>query len=64
MEGEIVLAADPDAGPVAYTSKLVMRVNGVVTAPGVAAPVPWKLETARSSDQNTRVVKRSLAANF
>jgi len=64
IEGEIVLAADPGAGPVAYTSKLVMRVNGVVTAPGVAAPVPWKLETARSSDQSTRVVKRSLAANF
>ena len=59
-----MLAADPGAGPVAYNSKLVMRVSGVVTAPGVAAPVPWKLETARSSEQSTRAVKRSLAANF
>lgn len=64
IEGEIQLAADPGAGPVAHTSQLVMRVNGVVTAPGVAAPVPWKLETSRSSEQSTRTVKRSLAANF
>ncbi len=64
IEGEIRLAADPGAGPIAHTSNLVMRVNGVVTAPGVAAPVPWRLETARTSDQSTRVVKRALAANF
>jgi hypothetical protein len=64
IEGEIRLAADSGASVLAHTSNLVMRVNGVVTAPGVAAPVPWKLETARSSEQSTRTVKRSLAANF
>lgn len=64
VEGEIRLSADPDAAPLEHRSKLVSSLHGVVTASGVAAPVPWSLENASASEQSTRILRRSIAANF
>ncbi|MCU0670065.1 MAG: hypothetical protein MUF70_12055 [Myxococcota bacterium] len=64
VEGEIRLSADPDAAPLEHRSKLVSSLHGVLTASGVAAPVPWSLENASASEQSTRILRRSIAANF
>jgi hypothetical protein len=64
VEGEIRLSADPDAAPLKHRSKLVSSLHGVLTASGVAAPVPWSLESASASEQSTRILRRSIAANF
>ncbi len=64
VEGELRLAAGPHGQPLRHASKLVMRVNGVVTASRVADPVTWSLETSRSTEQSTQIVKKALAANF
>ncbi len=64
VEGEIQIATAPGGQPLRHASSLVMRANGVVTASRVADPVTWSLETSRSSEQSTRIVKKALAANF
>ena len=64
VEGEVRLAAGPSGQPMRHASKLAMRVNGVVTAPGVAPAVPWSFETSMSAEQSTQIVKKALAANF
>jgi hypothetical protein len=64
VEGEIRLSTDPDAAPLEHRSKLVSSLHGVMTASGVAAPVPWSLENASASEQSTRILRRSIAANF
>lgn len=64
VEGEIQVATGPSGQPLRHASSLVMRANGVVTASRVADPVTWSLETSRSSEQSTRIVKKALAANF
>ena len=64
VEGEVQLASGPNGQPMRHASKLAMRVNGVLTASGVAAPVPWSFQTSQSSEQSTQIVKKALAANF
>lgn len=62
VEGEIRLSSD--RRPVAHTASLVRRVAGVKTASGVAAPLPWSIESAEASEQSTRPLARGLAANL
>lgn len=62
FEGTIRLASE--ARPLQHASRLVANANGVVTATGYAVAAPWNLATASSSDQSTRIVRRSVAANF
>lgn len=64
VEGEIRFTVDPHAAPLEHRSRLVSHLRGVTTASGVAAPVPWSLETASASDQSTRILHRPIAANF
>lgn len=64
FEGEVELVADPTLRPSRHVSKLTTEVSGVVTATGYAAPAPWKLATAATSDQRTRLVRKAVAANF
>lgn len=64
FEGQVELVADPTLRPSRHVSKLTTEVSGVVTATGYAAAAPWKLATATASDQRTRLVRKSVAANF
>ena len=51
VEGRLALS---DAGvPTQHVAHLELEMNGVVRATGVARAFPWKLETARHSDQRT-----------
>jgi hypothetical protein len=61
VEGVVQLE---DGRPVRHVAKLVMEAHGVVTASGYASPAPWRIETARHSDQRTQPLARPLAANF
>jgi len=64
VEGEIRFSADPNGAPLEHRSKLVSSLRGVMTASGVAAPVPWRLENTSASEQSTRILRRPIAANF
>ena len=64
VEGEIRLSTDPHGAPLEHRARLTSHLRGIVTASGIAAPVPWSLESASASEQSTRIVRRAIAANF
>lgn len=64
VEGEIRFSTDPAGAPLEHRARLTSSLRGVVTASGVAAPVPWRLENASASEQSTRILRRAIAANF
>lgn len=64
IEGEIRVSAEPGPAAFEHRAQLAASLHGVVTAPGVAAPVPWRMERAHAAEQSTRPLDRKLAAAF
>jgi hypothetical protein len=64
IEGEIRVSAEPGPAAFEHRAQLAASLHGVVTAPGVAAPLPWRMERAHAAEQSTRPLDRKLAAAF
>jgi hypothetical protein len=64
VEGTLRFSTRPDGAPIEHEARLVSSLHGVMTASGIAAPVPWSIENASASEQSTRILRRALAANF
>ncbi len=58
LRGEIRLPAEPEGGPIVYSSNLALRMDGVVGSPGSSQTFPWTVRSQKLANQRTRLVER------
>lgn len=57
-EGRVHLSEQRQRGPAAHASRLLVRMNGVVSRPGVTRAFPWSLVSERSSSQENQPIEQ------